>query len=217
MLSEKLLKFALLGAEWVLYLLVVLSVLSIGAMVERWLFFRRNRLDLSAVTTRLRALLEEGKRDEAAKLLREGSTIEGGVALQALAEIDRGANAVEQTLLGAMASEKPRTDRFLVFLGTLGNNAPFIGLFGTVIGIIRAFNDLGLSQEGGAAVVMVGTMEKIVTGAAAATRTLMSYVPEPAVPASRLSKVAKLIAPAKPGHHSPSRLFPTVRVPLTFH
>ena len=42
-----------------------------------------------------------------------------------------------------------RLERNLAFLGTLGNNAPFIGLFGTVLGIIQAFHDLSGNQAGG--------------------------------------------------------------------
>jgi biopolymer transport protein ExbB len=55
--------------------------------------------------------------------------------------------------------------RNLAFLGTLGNNAPFIGLFGTVLGIIKAFHDLAGNQAGGVAVVMAGISEALVATA----------------------------------------------------
>jgi biopolymer transport protein ExbB len=50
-------------------------------------------------------------------------------------------------------------------LGTLGNNAPFIGLFGTVLGIIKAFADLAKNQGGGATVVMAGIADALVATA----------------------------------------------------
>ena len=53
----------------------------------------------------------------------------------------------------------------MFFLGTLGNNAPFIGLFGTVLGIIKAFNDLAFNPEGGPSVVMSGISEALVATA----------------------------------------------------
>ena len=69
----------------------------------------------------------------------------------------------------AMASAKSRLrldlERNLGVLGTLGNNAPFIGLFGTVLGIIKAFADLSRNQAGGAAAVMSGISEALVATA----------------------------------------------------
>ncbi len=67
-----------------------------------------------------------------------------------------------------MAAERPRYERFLSFLGTLGSNAPFIGLFGTVLGIIKAFNDLGAVAIQGSAIqqtVMTGISEALVATA----------------------------------------------------
>jgi biopolymer transport protein ExbB len=48
----------------------------------------------------------------------------------------------------AAALERGRLERWLAYLGTVGNNAPFIGLFGTVIGIIGAFEELGHAAPG---------------------------------------------------------------------
>ena len=67
-----------------------------------------------------------------------------------------------------MARERPQYERFLSVLGTLGNNAPFIGLFGTVLGIIKAFHDLGEMNAKGAAIqqtVMAGISEALVATA----------------------------------------------------
>jgi biopolymer transport protein ExbB len=57
--------------------------------------------------------------------------------------------------------EKAAAERGLVFLGTLGNNAPFIGLFGTVLGIIKAFQDLATSHAQGPSAVMAGISEAL--------------------------------------------------------
>jgi biopolymer transport protein ExbB len=68
-------------------------------------------------------------------------------------------------MAGAKARERHRLERNLAFLGTLGSNAPFIGLFGTVIGIIKAFHDLAKNQAGGVTVVMAGISEALVATA----------------------------------------------------
>ena len=67
-----------------------------------------------------------------------------------------------------MARERPRTSASSRSSGTLGNNAPFVGLFGTVLGIIKAFHDLGATGAKGAAIqqtVMAGISEALVATA----------------------------------------------------
>ncbi|MCA9797661.1 MAG: MotA/TolQ/ExbB proton channel family protein, partial [Candidatus Eremiobacteraeota bacterium] len=73
---------------------------------------------------------------------------------------------VEQIMMSSVARERQRFDRFLTYFGTLGNNAPFIGLFGTVLGIIRAFHNLSGDLTGGADVVMGAISEALVATAA---------------------------------------------------
>ena len=87
------------------------------------------------------------------------------VADRALAEAGRGPAAVDEAAVSAMILERQRLERNLAFLGTVGNNAPFVGLFGTVIGIILAFNELSLNTQGGAASVMAGISEALVATA----------------------------------------------------
>ena len=70
-----------------------------------------------------------------------------------------------------MAAERPRYERFLSFLGTLGSNAPFVGLFGTVLGIIKAFHDLGAVAIRGSAAARNPR-----TDAAAASRPVRGVV-----------------------------------------
>ena len=80
-----------------------------------------------------------------------------------------------------MARERPRYERFLSILGTLGSNTPFIGLFGTVLGIIKAFKDLGMTASKGAevqATVMAGISEALVAtavGLAVAIPAVVGY------------------------------------------
>ena len=84
----------------------------------------------------------------------------------------------------------------LAFLGTLGNNAPFIGLFGTVLGIIRAFHDLAGSAMQGTQAVMAGIAEALVaTGvgllvalpAVATYNAFMRHVEQPSSAADSLA------------------------------
>ncbi|NBD13066.1 MULTISPECIES: MotA/TolQ/ExbB proton channel family protein [Corallococcus] len=164
-LSGKLLGVTLTSAEWVLWVLVVLSVLSIAVMLERAVYFARNRLPDSEL---LAVRLARGELEAVRVAAARHRGMEAAVIREALASAAQGADTVEQVIASTVARERPQYERFLSFLGTLGNNAPFIGLFGTVLGIIKAFNDLGsLTAKGGAMqqTVMAGISEALVATA----------------------------------------------------
>ncbi|MBJ6761600.1 MotA/TolQ/ExbB proton channel family protein [Myxococcaceae bacterium JPH2] len=164
-LSGKLLGVTLTSAEWVLWVLVSLSVFSIAIMLERAVYFSRHRLsDSEALAVRL----TRGEFDAVRVAVQGKRGMEAAVIREALASASQGADAVEQIIASTVARERPQYERFLSFLGTLGNNAPFIGLFGTVLGIIKAFHDLGSLSVKGAAIqqtVMAGISEALVATA----------------------------------------------------
>jgi biopolymer transport protein ExbB len=164
-LTERLLAFTLLGSEWVLWLLLMLSVLSVAVMVERALTLPRRPPDLAQLSARLLALLAKGDLASARDMIGQPRTPEARVGLVGLGELSRGREAASEAMASAKSRERLLLEKHLGILGTLGNNAPFIGLFGTVLGIIRAFADLAKDQGGGAAVVMAGISEALVATA----------------------------------------------------
>jgi biopolymer transport protein ExbB len=164
-MTERLLAFTLLGSEWVLWLLILLSILSVAVMVERGLALAERGPDLDTVARRLLSALAQGDLKSARQLLGEPRSPEVRVGLIGLSELERGRNAAHEAMASARARERLRMERRLGILGTLGNNAPFIGLFGTVLGIIKAFADLARNQAGGANVVMAGISEALVATA----------------------------------------------------
>ena len=137
MLTTKLLSFTLFGAEWILWLLVVLSVLSVALMIERLVFFLGHRL---AGADELAVKILKGDLASAQAVAGSQSGLQAAVVREGLANVALGPGAVEEIIASTVARERKRYERGLAFLGTLGNNAPFIGLFGTVLGIIRAFH-----------------------------------------------------------------------------
>jgi biopolymer transport protein ExbB/TolQ len=159
MLIERLLKVALLGSEWVLYLLVGLSILSFSTMFERWIFFRRRRVNANALQAELRERLRANDLEGAEKLLTSSRSIEAHVALEGLSWRAGGPAAIEDAVDAELARAKKELERGTNLLGTLGNNAPFVGLFGTVLGVIIAFHALG--DSGGNANAMGGVMKGI--------------------------------------------------------
>jgi biopolymer transport protein ExbB/biopolymer transport protein TolQ len=142
-----LLKIAMLGSSWVMYLLLGLSVASIGAMVERWVFFRKRGSDGDVMGDELCRLLEEGEKGKAQDLLAGSPTVEAEVLRASLRWAHGGPEALAAAIDGEMMKRRRELERGMTLLGTLGNNAPFVGLLGTVIGVIVAFADLADGQN----------------------------------------------------------------------
>ncbi len=163
---EVLLNMTLLGTEWILWLLLILSVVSVAIGVERlWFFYRQSHLKLSTIEEFYQTLRQRDFK-KAEDLCRQfPRSLEAKVALEGVQHRMGGAGAMQEAMNGYLMRQRKTLDRGLVVLATLGNNAPFIGLFGTVLGIIKAFHDLGLNPAGGASVVMAGISEALVATA----------------------------------------------------
>ncbi len=159
------LSFAELGAEWVMWLMVILGFILIVLTVERLALYLRTRVDAPSIGRDLVRLLDDGDLDGARKRVANGIAMEERVLADALEAYERGGHVVEQVVMSSLARERLRFDRFLNYFGTLGNNAPFIGLFGTVIGIIVSFKELGKNPKGGLEVVGPGIAEALVATA----------------------------------------------------
>ena len=161
-LIQLILGLPIFRSEWVLYLLLFLSLASIGVMLERWAFFRRRSLDSAQVRDALSKSLDKGDLEGAAALLKKHDALETNVVLVGLQAASLGPESVEDLLVGALGQEKARYEKRLNFLATMASNAPYIGLFGTVLGIIRAFHDLAGSSMQGTQAVMSGIAEALV-------------------------------------------------------
>jgi biopolymer transport protein ExbB/TolQ len=163
LLVENLMKLALLGAVWVMYLLVLLSVLSIATMVERWWFFRRNVERSTDLGDDLLQFVRKRDFEGAQKMLQGRKSIEAEVIGQAFPYLSSGTGSILNAVDSALAKRRKDMERGINFLGTLGSNAPFIGLFGTVIGVIEAFHFLGVGTDDAAmANVMAGIAEALI-------------------------------------------------------
>lgn len=163
MLVESLLKVALFGAEWVMWLLLVLSVISIAVMVERSLFFRKYTEDVPRLSQSIRAAISSGGVEAADADLKERTSMEAEILRPALRFMSSGGQALESSFRSEYDKRRPELEKGLNFLATVGSNAPFIGLFGTVIGVIEAFHHLGAGSDDAAmAKVMAGIAEALV-------------------------------------------------------
>ncbi len=142
MIVKYLLKVAMLGSTWVMDLLLLLSVFSIAAIVDRWLFFRKHGKGGEEFGDALIDLLDQGDKKAAEGLIARHPAIEAEVLGAALRWSSGGPDALASGIEGEMTRRRKDLERGMTLLGTLGNNAPFVGLLGTVIGVIVAFADL---------------------------------------------------------------------------
>lgn len=160
-LVEQLMKVALLGSEWVLYLLLFLSVFSLMAGVERWWYFLSNARRARGLRTALTDAFHAGTVD-LEQVITRFNCIEGRILRTAWAYRAGGPAAIMDAIDGEMRPARDELESGLTFLGTVGNNAPFVGLFGTVIGVIAAFQHLGEGGDASMGLVMGGIAEALI-------------------------------------------------------
>ncbi len=155
----------------ILIILILLSVYSISVILERYFRLRRainysRRLiayALNALQTGNYAKVEEACRKDAVK-----STPAAVLLMRLCKERNRSRRDIEKIATSVIDFETAKLQRRLSILGTLGSITPFIGLFGTVIGVMHAFKDLAANTaaSGGASVVAAGIAEALVNTAA---------------------------------------------------
>jgi biopolymer transport protein ExbB len=166
MLTERLFSLAQGGAESILWILLALSVISVGLILERFLTLRGVTNRSQRIKSRMKDALQSNNLDELEDLAKDRDSLEGRALAYGLRYIkESGINGVEEIFNSFALLERPALDRSLNFLATIGANAPFIGLLGTVLGIMKAFRDLSQNASTGNEAVMLGIAEALVSTA----------------------------------------------------
>lgn len=163
--------FTMLGSEWVMWVLLCLSVISLAIVFERWRGLRnQERLGARLWKEHVDSWMQEGKKFELdSKAVELGNTypcLEGGLIAVLAKQNSKDKEELQLIAQSFISRQKLELEKNLAFLGTVGSNAPFIGLFGTVLGIIKAFHDLGGKVEAaGAQTISSGISEALVATA----------------------------------------------------
>jgi len=157
--------FALLGASWVLWLLVFLSIGCVAVSVERFLYLSKEATDRSQLAEAVNRFLAAGDTEALSGDLAKLQGMEARILQAGMEVAQHGPVAAEKAMNGTATAEKLQMERGLSFLATVGSNAPFIGLFGTVLGIIQAFHDLAQNVAEASEAVMAGISEALVATA----------------------------------------------------
>ncbi len=167
MLIEKIFAIANVVDQALLYILILLSFLSLGMILERFFNLRKVHSETKRVRLQIKNSLQNHQTEFFEDLARDPLSFEGRMANYALKHIkEAGSKGLEEFFNTNILTVKPELDRFLGFLATVGSNAPYLGLLGTVLGIMKAFNDLAQSSEAGQQTVMAGISSALVATAA---------------------------------------------------
>jgi len=161
-------------------ILLIMSMYSIGVMIERWWAYRQAKVQSRAYAPQVAKLLKDGKIGDAIKLSSKKETRYSHLAKVLLAGLQEyqfqqesggGASrddmmeAAHRAIERATAVNLSDLKRGLAGLATIGATAPFVGLFGTVVGIINAFQGMALTGSGGIGAVSAGISEALVATA----------------------------------------------------
>jgi biopolymer transport protein TolQ len=165
MLAQKLLSVTQGGADAILYLMIFLSICSVAVIIERFFYLRSMLSTSKKMAERAREALRANDLKILDDMSRNHEALEGRMLATALRyQGAKGSSGLVEVMDGFLLMERPALEKNLGFLNTLGNNAPFIGLLGTVLGVVKAFADLAGSQ-GNPSVVMAGISEALVATA----------------------------------------------------
>ncbi|MDY0109756.1 MAG: MotA/TolQ/ExbB proton channel family protein [Candidatus Krumholzibacteria bacterium] len=146
--------------------LLVCSIVTVGFSVERLLYFCSSRSDVRRFMAELANFLKAGNPRAALEFCQRQNTPVARLMTQGVVSMNRTAAEQVQRLDTAIELEQVEMERNLGVLGTMATIAPLLGLFGTVVGIIRAFADIARTGSGGGAVVAMGVSEALLTTAA---------------------------------------------------
>jgi biopolymer transport protein ExbB len=180
MLTERLFHLAQGGAEAILWFLVLVSIVSVGLIFERWFTLSSVKRKSNEVRSRIGEILHSRRFDELDELSQDRKGLESRALAYGLKHIKEsgGVTGLEEIFRSYALLERPKLERSLTFLATVGSNAPFVGLLGTVLGIMKAFQDLAKNPTTGNEAVMLGISEALVAtavGLAVAIPAVIAY------------------------------------------
>ncbi len=166
-MKDRIFAIAHYADQGVLYLLIALTFVSLGLIVERYLKLNK----LAKQSAQQREILEEAmsavKISNLEDVRLDPTSLEGRVMNYGFEHLKQnGLKGLSETFDTFIKFQQPKLEKSLAFLATVGSNAPYIGLFGTVLGIMKSFHDLANSTNAGQQTVMSGISAALIATAA---------------------------------------------------
>ena len=152
----------------IMVIILLLSVVATAIIIERFLFFRRIRVDEEKLISRLKSTLQKHHFDEALNICENNPSPISNLMKVGIEHRGFSQNEIKDAIMSAANLEIPQLERYLTSLGTIAHISPLLGLLGTVTGNIKAFGVLGSfgGAVGDPALLATGISEALLTTAA---------------------------------------------------
>ena len=153
---------------WTLYILLIISILSISIILLKIVEFRKKSIkNIDSLLAEIKVLVNK---KEIFKAIQYCETMNKPVSNAIIAGLKKfletNTSHIEETMRRIMSIEVVKLEKYTTFIATIGAVSVYIGLFGTVLGIIRSFHDISLAGSGGISVVIGGVSESLIATAA---------------------------------------------------
>ncbi len=168
--------FEVVKTSFPMAILVLCSITALCFAIERWWYFKKIDLDTNGFMETLRNFIGKKKFDAAIELCQSVKNPLGSLMEVAVSNNKKPKSQLIDLMNATRLDKRLEMEQFVIVIGTMGTICPFIGLFGTVVGIIRAFQDLAVSGSGGPSVVASGISEALITTAAGLAVAIPSVV-----------------------------------------
>ncbi len=145
-----------------IYILLACSVLSLAIIIERYVYYRkRSRIKRVDFMSRISKDLGKGNTAKALETCKATDTPFSSVVYAGINLAGHNEMLISNTMEREISIETIKLEKYTSVVGTIGSTAVYIGLFGTVLGIIRAFHDISVAGSGGISVVISGISESL--------------------------------------------------------
>jgi biopolymer transport protein ExbB len=162
-----------------MYVLLLCSIISIAIFLERVMYYRRlSKIGRVEFMKAIRRALSTKNVEKAAEICRLTPAPFSHVVYSGLEICNRTGKEISNAMEREITVETTKLERYTTIVATIGNTAVYIGLFGTVLGIIRAFHDISAAGAGGMSIVIGGVAEALVctaTGLFVAIPAVIAY------------------------------------------
>ena len=150
-----------------MYILLFCSLLSVTVLLERIIYYRKmSKTNRTEFMTRMKKVLKSGDVERAMEICKDTNAPFSNVVCSGLELLGHPEKQISNAMEREVTVETTKLERYTSIVGTIGNTAVYIGLFGTVLGIIRAFHDIAAAGTGGMSIVIGGVAEALVCTAA---------------------------------------------------
>jgi len=150
-----------------IYILILCSVISIAVIIERVVYYhRRSRFSRIDIISQIRKEISSNHILQAIGLCKNIDSPMARVALAGLNLHGHDEKLISNAMEREITVETIKLERFTGIVGSIGGTAVYIGLLGTVMGIMRAFSDIAKAGSGGMNVVTIGIAEALICTAA---------------------------------------------------